>query len=76
MKKVNITNFRANLLKYLNLVQLGEVITITSKGEILATISPPSEQKIEARRKLDDLAKTAEINDVISPIGENWNALQ
>ena len=76
MKNVSISEFRANLLKYLKRVQQGEAINVTSKGSIMATLTPPVSQQHAARMKLDKLAATAVIKDVVSPIGESWDALQ
>jgi antitoxin (DNA-binding transcriptional repressor) of toxin-antitoxin stability system len=74
MKNVSISEFRANLLKYLTLVQQGGHINVTSKGQVLASLTPPVSQQEAARTKLGLLAETALIHDVVSPIGENWNA--
>ena len=76
MKQVTISEFRANLLKYLKIIQRGEQMNITSKGEMLATLIPPSSQQHTAREKLAKLAKTAEIHDVVIPIGDNWDAMK
>ena len=76
MKNVSISEFRANLLKYLTLVQQGEEINVTSKGNLMATLTPPVSQQNAARAKLEKLAKTAVIHDVISPIEDEWDALQ
>jgi prevent-host-death family protein len=74
MKNVSISEFRANLLKYLTLVQQGDHINVTSKGKVLASLTPPVSQREAARTKLESLAETALIHDVVSPIGENWDA--
>jgi prevent-host-death family protein len=76
MKSINITDFRANLLKYLKIAQHGEVLNITSNGQTLATITPPTEQKDDAKRKLKAIAKNAHIGDIISPINEEWDSMQ
>ena len=76
MKNVSISEFRANLLKYLTLTQHGERINVTSKGRVLATLTPPVSQQDAATTTLGKLAKTALINDVISPTGEKWDALK
>ena len=76
MISVNITELRANLLKYLNKAQHGEEITVTSNGQRLATIVAPIDQKQRAKTKLKRLAKTAKIHDVTSPIGVQWDAMQ
>jgi len=76
MKNVSISEFRANLLKYLTLVKHGEQINVTSKGDLLATLSPPVSQQNAARTKLRELAKTAVLQDVLSPIDESWDAMK
>jgi len=74
MRSVNISEFRANLLKYLEIANSGEEISVTSNGKLLATISQPSNQKEAAKEKLALLAATAEIGDMISPIDTDWEA--
>jgi prevent-host-death family protein len=75
MQTVNISDFRANLLKYLEIAGSGEQITVTSNGKLLATIAPPLNQKELAKKQLNSLASTAKIQDVINPIDSNWDAL-
>lgn len=76
MKNVNISEFRANLLKYLKIAQHGEQINVTSGDTLLATLTPPISQHITAKEKLKKLAKTAVIHDVVSPIKDNWDAMK
>ena len=76
MKNVSISEFRAHLLKYLKLVQQGEPINVTSKGHVMATLTPPVSLQDAARAKLSVLATTAVIHDVVSPVDESWDALQ
>ena len=76
MKNVSISKFRAHLLKYLTQAQRGEQINITSKGKLLATLTAPLSQQNAARTKLRELAKTAVIHDVLSPIDESWDAMK
>jgi len=76
MRNVSISEFRANLLKYLTLVQQGESLNVTSKGKPMATLTPPVSRQDAARIKLDKLAKSAVIHDVTSPIEDNWEALE
>ena len=75
METVNISDFRANLLKYLEKANSGEQISVTTNGRLIATITPPTNQKELARNKLKELAKSAKILDVTSPIDESWDAL-
>lgn len=74
MKSVNISEFRSNLLKYLKNAQRGEQINVTSKGISLAILTSPASQHDTAKAKLRKLAKTAIIQDVISPIDDDWDA--
>ena len=74
MKTVSISELRANLLQYLTRVQGGERIEVTSKGTVLATLVPPVGEREAARVRLDELAATARIHDVITPLGEEWEA--
>ena len=76
MKTVSISEFRANLLKYLQMVQCGEPLNVTSKGAPLATLMPPVEQSRSARIRLRKLARTAVVRDVLSPLDENWDAMK
>lgn len=75
MMTVNISEFRANLLKYLELVNRGEQLTVTSNGKALALIIAPTDQKAKAREHLDALAATAQIGDLTSPIDDQWESM-
>ena len=74
MKTVNISEFRANLLKYLEIANSGEQISITSNGKTLATVGAPVNQQEGARERLQAIAETAQIGDIISPSNEEWEA--
>jgi len=75
METVNISDFRANLLKYLEKVSSGQQITVTTNGRVLATISPPVQLRETAKSQLAGLAATAKIHDVTSPIEVDWDAM-
>lgn len=76
MLTVNISELRSNLLKYLEKASSGEQITVTTNGRVLATIAPPEDKKAMARMQLSELAATAKINDITSPIDAQWEALR
>lgn len=76
MKTVSISELRANLLQYLTQVQQGERIEVTSKGTMLATLVPPVSERDTARTRLDELAASASIGDVVAPLGEDWEAVR
>ncbi len=75
MQTINISDFRANLLKYLEKANAGEQISVTTNGKLIATIMPPIQQKELAKKQLQELAATAKMHDVTSPIESNWDAL-
>jgi prevent-host-death family protein len=74
MKTINISEFRANLLKYLEIANSGELISVTSNGKMLATVCSPINRQQTAREQLQAIAETAQIGDVISPQDEEWEA--
>ncbi len=74
MKTVNISEFRANLLKYLEKARSGETISVTSNGKVLATVSSPIDEKQAARERLQAIARSARIGDIVSPQEEEWEA--
>ncbi|MEA3544420.1 MAG: type II toxin-antitoxin system prevent-host-death family antitoxin [Thermodesulfobacteriota bacterium] len=74
MQTINISEFRANLLKYLEIASSGEQIAVTSNSKLLATVIPPINQKELARQQLKELSSTAQIHDITSPIDSEWDA--
>ena len=74
METVNISDLRANLLTYLEKANAGQQITVTTNGKILATLSPPVQQREAAKSQLSALAATAKIHDATSPIKVDWDA--
>lgn len=68
MQTVSISDFRTNLLHYLEMANTGQSLQVTSHGRLLATIIPPLDNKALAKQKLQELAKQSKIGDVISPI--------
>ena len=52
MKDVNITELRQNLPAYIARVKRGERVRVTSRGKVVAELSPPvSADEVEAARK-------------------------
>jgi prevent-host-death family protein len=74
MHTVSISELRANILKYMEMAASGEQVEVTSHGRVLATLCPPMDQKRQARQKLDALAETAAVYDVVSPVQGDWDA--
>ena len=71
---VNISDFRSNLLKYLEKANSGEQISVTTNGRLIATITPPINQKKLAQQQLEQLAKSAKLTDVTTPLDPEWDA--
>jgi prevent-host-death family protein len=76
MERVAVSEFRANLLVFLKRVERGEGITLTSRGREVARIIPPENKREEAKAALEELRKTAIVGDVLSPVGEDWEAMK
>ena len=78
MITVGISDFRATMNAILQKVQNGEVITLTSRGVVIAKLVPPDFAQFTARRELEHLRQTATVGDVLSPVEEerHWNAAQ
>ena len=76
MESVGVSKLRENMVLFLNKVQQGESITITSRGTEIAMLIPIKNKKEAARNALKQLRKTAIIGDVVSPIEEEWKALK
>ncbi|PCJ11521.1 MAG: hypothetical protein COB04_18990 [Gammaproteobacteria bacterium] len=49
MQTINISDFRANLLSYLEKANAGKPISVTSNGKLLTTIAPPVNQRAAAK---------------------------
>jgi len=76
MQNINISDFRANLLTYLQKAHDGEELTVTSHGEVLATILPPIDKRKKAKKMLNVLSKTAVIGDIVSPTKNDWKSMK
>lgn len=74
MQTINISDFRANLFKYLEMVSSGEMLSVTSNGKLLATVTPPTNQKDSAKEELKQIASTAKVHEVTSPLDVEWGA--
>jgi prevent-host-death family protein len=74
MITVNVTALRNRLPEYLGKVRAGEEITVTSRGRVVARIVPDTESAARARQALKSLRESCTIGDVVSPLGEAWDA--
>lgn len=76
MEKIAVSELRNNLMRVLKLIESGASITITSRGREIARLVPPENSKDKAKQALRKLSKTAVLKDIISPIDEEWKAMQ
>jgi prevent-host-death family protein len=76
MESIGVSKLRENMVLFLNKVQQGESITITSRGTEIAMLVPIKKKKEVSRNALKQLRKTAVVGDVVSPIEEEWKALK
>jgi len=74
MNAVNVTELRNHLPSYLEQVQKGSEILVTSRGHVIARLLPPLDAKSAALEQLKLLRKKCKIGDVVSPLDENWDA--
>jgi len=76
MESIGVSKLSKNMVLFLNKVQQGESIIITSRGTEIAMLIPIKKEKDATRKALKQLRKTAVVGDVVSPIEEEWNALK
>lgn len=76
MIRVNVTEFRNHLPAYLDRVQKGEELALTSRGKVVARLVPEVDEAAEARKRLEELRKTCVVGDVVSPLDVEWEVLR
>ncbi len=75
MFAINITEFRKHLPEYLEKIQRGEEIQITSRGKVVARVVPEVDEAEAARKRLLALRDKGYLGNVISPIeAVEWTA--
>ena len=75
MNTIPISEFRANMVSALEAVKQGEHIELTSHGKAVAMLVPVQDTQHKAESVLQKLSETAQIFDILSPIDEQWDAL-
>ena len=76
METIAVSELRNNLMSVLKQIESGTSITITTRGREIARLVPPENSSDKAKKALKKLSKTAIIRDIISPIDEEWEAMQ
>ena len=71
MISVAASDFRLHLHKYLEMARMGKEFAITLRGKEVARVEPPAKKM----GRLDELAKTATIGDIVSPVSTDWESM-
>jgi len=74
MRTVAVSELRNNLMALIKKVRAGEDIIVTSRGNEVAKLVPMDNKTQGAKEKLKALRKTAYVDDVLSPVNEEWEA--
>jgi prevent-host-death family protein len=74
MQEVNVSELRIHLPEYLARAESGEEILVTRRGRVIARLSAAHDTRAEAKRQLAALRARARLGDVVSPVGESWEA--
>ncbi|OGU37099.1 MAG: prevent-host-death family protein [Ignavibacteria bacterium GWB2_35_6b] len=74
MPTIAVSKLRENLMQVLKRIEKGTTIEITSHGKVVAKLIPPDNSHEKAKQKLNKIAETAVLYDVISSVTENWEA--
>lgn len=75
MRSIAVSELRNNLMSIIKKVQAGENIVVTSRGNEVAKLVPLENKKQKAKESLKELRKTAYVGDVLSPVNEDWRAV-
>jgi len=74
METICVSEFRSDMTKILKRIEAGEVVRLMLRGREVARLVPPDSAMEKARKSLRELRKTAFVGDVLSPLGEEWEA--
>lgn len=76
VETVGVELLKENLTDLLKRVENGERISIVSQGHEVALLIPGKRRIERARKKLEELRKTAFVGDVLTPVSEDWEQMQ
>jgi antitoxin (DNA-binding transcriptional repressor) of toxin-antitoxin stability system len=74
METIAVSVLRSKLMRVLREIESGSTINITSRGKVIARLVPPGFSRKKAKDKLRTIGKTAVLNDLMSPIDDEWKA--
>ncbi len=73
--QVEVSEFRENLQVWLSRVISGDSLALFRDGKTVSRIIPEPDGRSEARNRLNNITSRCQMDDVISPIGESWDAM-
>lgn len=76
MLSVGISEFRSNMSVILQKVNDGEIVSLQLRGVEVAKLVPSNIASDLAMLELERLRATAKVGDVLSPIEDEWEAMQ
>lgn len=76
MLEVNVSDLRNRLPEYLAKAQAGEEILVTRRGRVIARLTAARDARSSAKQRLAALRQRAKVDDVISPVAGDWEAVR
>jgi antitoxin (DNA-binding transcriptional repressor) of toxin-antitoxin stability system len=74
MLNIDVAEFQKGLPNYLEKIDNGEEIQLSSHGRVVARVIPVQKEVNDAQQRLDVLRGTVIMGDVLSPVGEDdWS---
>lgn len=74
MYQVNVSELQNHLPEYLARAEQGEEILVTRRGLVIARLAPAADGRAAARARLAELRARGRVGDVVSPVGDSWEA--
>lgn len=74
MTSITISEFRSNILAFVEKIQRGKKIALTSHGETVAEIGPSTPKPEDIQKRLEYLRKHSRVGDIMKPMGKQWEA--
>ncbi|HRP97071.1 MAG TPA: type II toxin-antitoxin system prevent-host-death family antitoxin [Rhodocyclaceae bacterium] len=74
MHTVSVTELRQHLPAWLKKVEAGEEVRVTSRGRVIARLTPERDPQALALERLEALRGTVIVGDILAPIDEPWSA--
>lgn len=76
MESIALNQIQENIDEFLEKIRKGNFFMITFEGREIGKFVPADDVRKNARKKLEQLRKTAVVEDVLSPIDEEWEAMK